>query len=79
MLEVRKGDGTPYPTESLYQILCGLYRHAKSQWKECPNFVDKSSVAFSELAAELQLARISAKINHAAIMTPEEIIFGALV
>ena len=31
MLEARKGDGTQYPAKSLYQILCGLYRHAKSQ------------------------------------------------
>ena len=51
MLELRKGDGTPYPAKSLYQILFGLYRHAKSQWKECPNFMDKSNVAFSELHA----------------------------
>ena len=38
MLEVRKRDGT-HPAKSLYQIVCGFYRHAKSQWKECPNFV----------------------------------------
>ena len=51
VLEARKGDGTQYPAKSLYQILCGLYRHAKGQWEECPNFVDKSNVAFSELHA----------------------------
>ena len=72
MLEVRKGDGTPYPAKSLYQIL-------KSQWKECPNFVDKGNVAFTELhatcdklAVELRQAGIGAKIKHAAVVTPAE-------
>ena len=40
MLKVGKEIGTPYPAKSTYQILRGLYRHTKSQWKECPNFVD---------------------------------------
>ena len=73
MLEATKGDGTWYQAKSLYQILCGLYRHAKNQRRECPNFMDKSNIAFSELyaicdrlAVELQQAGISAKVNHAA-------------
>ena len=79
MLEVRKGDGTPYPAKSLYQILCGLYRRAKSHWKECPNFMDKSNVAFSELhatcdrlAVELRCAGIGTKVKHATIVMPAE-------
>lgn len=79
MLEVRKGDGTPYPPKSLYQILCGFYRHARSHWKNCPNFVDKSNLAFSELhatcnrlAVELRRAGIGAKVKHAAVISQAE-------
>ena len=38
IVEARQEDGKPYPATSLYQLLAGLLRYARSKNKECPNF-----------------------------------------
>ena len=54
MLEVRRGECSPYPLYSVYQVLCDL-RHARSHWKDCPNFMDKqNSELHGCLARELR-------------------------
>ena len=79
VLEARRADGSPYLSSSIYQILCGLLRHARSHWKDCPNFLDKQNTAFTELrgtcdrlARELRQEGVGAKVKHAPIITPEE-------
>ena len=47
--EARRGDGTPYPPKTLYQILCGLLRYQRSCQRNPPNFLDRKDVRFKEL------------------------------
>ena len=81
ILEARRADGSPYPSSSIYQILCGLLRHARSHWKDCPNFLDKQNTAFTELrgtcdrlARELRQEGVGAKVNS--IITPGRAFVG---
>ena len=41
--ETSKVNGEPYPPKTLYELLCGLFRHARS------NFLNKSDVRFTKL------------------------------
>ena len=49
VLEARRGDSTRYPSLSIYQLLCGLLRHARCKWKDYPNFMDEQNTMFVEL------------------------------
>ena len=79
MLEARRADGSQYPSTTIYQLLCGLLRHARSIWKECPNFLDRQNSTFVELrgtcnrlSRELRQAGIAATVKHAAVISAEE-------
>ena len=48
VVEARREDSKPYPATTLYQLLAGLLRYARSKNKECPNFLDKDT-RFAEL------------------------------
>ena len=47
--EARRVDGTPYPPKTLYQILCGLLRHAREHQSNPPNFLDRKDTRFKKL------------------------------
>ena len=47
--EARRVDGTPYPLKTLYQILCGLLRHAREHQSNPPNFLDRKDTRFKKL------------------------------
>lgn len=75
-LDVRCTDGTQYPSTSVYQLLCGLLRHAHSFWKKCPNFLDRQNATFAELrgtcdrlSRELPQAGVGATVKHTAVIS----------
>ena len=79
MVEARRADGQPYPATTIYQLLSGLLRYARSKTKDCPNFLDKKDSRFSELsgtcesmARQLREQGVGANIKHAQVITPEE-------
>ena len=47
--EARKVDGKEYPPKTLYQLLCGLLRHARNVQCDPPNFLDRKDVRFKRL------------------------------
>ena len=47
--EARRVDGMPYPPKTLYQILCGLLRHAREHQSNPPNFLDRKDTRFKKL------------------------------
>ena len=47
--ETSKVNGEPYSPKTLYELLCGLLRHARSEDPGFPNFLDKSDVRFIKL------------------------------
>ena len=47
--ETSKVNGDPYPPKTLYEILCGLLRHARLEDPSFPNFLDKNDARFSKL------------------------------
>jgi len=49
VVEARRADGERYPSATLYQLLSGLLRYARSKSKRCPNFLDKKDQRFAEL------------------------------
>jgi len=79
VVEARRADGERYPSATLYQLLSGLLRYARSKSKGCPNFLDKKDQRFVELrgtcesvSRDLRKARVGAKVNHAPIIDQEE-------
>ena len=49
--EARRADGTKYPPKTLYQILCGLLRHARESQSNPSNFLDRKDSRFKKLHA----------------------------
>ena len=47
--EARRGDGTPYPARTFYQILCGLSWHSREIQPKPPNFLDRKDARFKKL------------------------------
>lgn len=47
VVEVRKLDGTEYPSKSIYLILCGLHRHLRENGIYDKNFLDEKNVYFA--------------------------------
>ena len=47
--ETSKVNGDPYPPKTLYEILCGLLRHARLEDPSFPNFLDKNDTRFMKL------------------------------
>ena len=77
MLEIRKKDGTPYPPESVYHIVCGVMRFVRLNGKsEIDFFKDQAFTDFrAVLDAEmkrLKLAGIGSRARKAEPLTLEE-------
>ena len=79
VVEVQCSDGESYPASTLYQLLAGLLRYARSKTKDFPNFMDKKDMRFSELsgtcesvAHQLREQGVGANIKQAEVITPEE-------
>ena len=77
MLEIRKKDGTPYPPESVYHIVCGVMRFVRLNGKsETDFFKDQAFTDFrAVLDAEmkrLKLAGIGSRARKAEPLTLEE-------
>ena len=48
----RRTDGRPYPPDTIYTLLCGLYRYMQSLFGEAvPYFLSRKHLAFKELNA----------------------------
>ena len=78
-VETRNYKGEPYPPKTLYQLICGLSRHAKVINPECPNFMDRNNPAFRRLwtsvdnvCRSLRANGIGAESKHTALITKEE-------
>ena len=77
VLEIRKKDGTPYPPESIYHIVCGIMRFVRLNGKpEVDFFRDQAFAEFrTVLDAEmkrLKAAGIGSRAHKAEPLTPEE-------
>ena len=50
---IQKQDGSFYPAETVYSLLCGLYRHFVSQFGggNVPNFMTKKNPLFADINA----------------------------
>ncbi len=48
VVEVRKGNGEPYPSRTVYHLLAGLLRFAPSE-STCPYFLDPKHVWYKKL------------------------------
>ena len=77
--ETRNCKGDLYPPKTLYLILSGLLRHARSLNTNAPNFLDKSIPVFKPLHAvldnlfkSLRKEGIGCNSRHAEIITKEE-------
>ena len=49
VVEARKGNGEPYPAKTLYHLLAGLLRFARTEQPAFPNFLDPKDVRFKKL------------------------------
>ena len=78
MAEMQNYKGEPYPPKMLYQLLCGVARHAHTISLGCPNFIDHKNPAFTQLwnaidvCLTLQSEGIGTNSKHSAILTKEE-------
>ena len=79
VVEARRSDGQPYPASTIYLLLAGLLRYARSKTRDCPNFMDKKDGRFYELsgtcesvARKLRVQGVGANVKHAQVVTPEE-------
>ena len=79
VVEARRSDGKWYPSATLYQLLAGLLRYARSYSADFPNFLDKSDLRFCELRAacdnvarQLRKDGVGAEVKHAEVFTSEE-------
>ncbi len=79
LVEARKGNGEPYPAKTIYHLLAGLLRYARSKQPACPNFLDSKDVRFKKLQGtmdtqfrKLRQAGVGAEVKHAGIITEQE-------
>ena len=79
VVEARRSDGKPYPSATLYQLLAGLLRYARSNSVDFPNFLDKTDLRFRELRAacdnvarQLRKDGVGAEVKHTEVITTEE-------
>ena len=79
VVEARRSDGKPYPSTTLYQLLAGLLRYARSKSTDFPNFLDKSDPRFRELRAacdnvarRLRKDGVGAEVKHAEVFTEKD-------
>ena len=49
LAEARKVNGEHYPPKTLFQLMAGLLRHARSIDPNYPNFLDQSDTRFKGL------------------------------
>ena len=77
----RKQDGSFYPAETVYSLLCGLYRHLVSRFGggNVPNFMAKKNPLFADLNAAtdkhyrmLRQEGVGTSKNQAEPISPEE-------
>ena len=76
MIEAQHSDGQPYLATTIYQVLSGLLRYARSKTRDCPNFTDKKDAHFSELSGTCEFIahqlHVGANVKHAQVFSPEE-------
>ena len=78
---IRRIDGRPYPPDTIYALLCGLYRYMQSLYGEAvPNFLSRKHLAFKELNAvtgrhyrELCASEVGTEKKSAQLLTEEEV------
>ena len=81
VLEGTRTDGRPYPPDTIYALLCGLYRYMQSLFGEAvPNFLSRKNLAFRELNAatdrhyrELRASGVGTEKKSAQPLTEEEV------
>ena len=55
VVEARKSNGEPYPAKTIYHLISGLLRYARSIQPHCPNFLDPKDVRFKKLQGTMDL------------------------
>ena len=76
VLEARLENGEQYPATTITSILFGLWRYARSQCHDCPNFMDQwdrdfeePNDTFEKVFRKLTEDSVSAVEKHAAVNT----------
>ncbi len=79
VVEAGKGNGEPYPSKTVYHILAGLLRFARSEQPNFPNFLDPKDVRFKKLQGtmdthfrRLRQAGVGAEVKHAGVTSDQE-------
>ena len=79
ILETRKSNTEVYPPKTLYQLLSGLLRHARTLNGNTPNFLDKNNPEFKPLHSvidntfkRLRQEGIGCTSRHAELFTKED-------
>ncbi len=77
VVEVRKGNGEPYPSKTVYHLLAGLLRFAPSE-STCPYFLDPKHVWYKKLQGtmdthfrRLRQADVGAEVKNAGIISDQ--------
>ena len=60
VLEVRKKDGSPYPSESLYHIVCGILRYIRQNGKPEVDFFRDKEFAQFRMVLDSEMKRLKA-------------------
>ena len=79
VIEVRKLDGSKYPTSTLNMLLSGLKRYMMSSNQSTPNFLDENDPRFAGLrgtrdtvSRQLREEGVGASVKHAPVISHEE-------
>ena len=78
-IEVRKKDGSKYPSKTIDLLLAGLWRHMKEAGPSLPNFFDEKDPNFAGLrgardtiSRQLRQDGIGTAVKHADVLSYEE-------
>ena len=81
VIEVRKQDGSKYPSKTIDLLLAGLKRHMKEVNLTAPNFLNEQDQRFSGLrgtrdtvARQLREEGIGAAVKHTEVLSYEEVL-----
>ena len=61
VLEVRKGDGSEYPPNSLHHIVCGIMRHMRSTTMPGVDFFTDSDISAFRSSLDAEMKRLQSK------------------